>query len=712
MGSVVHASGLRRAVTILMVIALACVASACDRQKASAPVPRVAEAPLIPRTALFGNPERAQARISPKGDYISFLAPRDGYLNVHVMAVSADREELKRNLAQARVVTHDKTRGIRKHFWAENGTHILYLQDHAGDENWRLHSVELATGADLDLTPMPGVQAQVLSMTPAEPDWVMVAINDRDPKWHDVYKINVKTGQRALVQRNTEKFSDFVVDRDNIVRLALRNLPSGAIEVHAFMLTGGWKKLLEIPFEDSLTTWPVAFAKDGKSFFMIDSVGLDKAALVRVDAMTGKKDRLGESQRADVSDVWIDPVTFEPEAYASNYLKNEWVGLDDDARADIAFLKTRIGGELSVTSRADDDTRWIVVEDAPTVPLRVSLYDRKARELIPLFDQRPTLSNAPLQPMIPVEIASSDGQTLVSYLTLPPGSDANGDGAPESPVPLVLDVHGGPWARDTYGFNPEHQWLANRNYAVLSVNFRGSTGFGKAFVNLGNKEWGGAMQRDLADAVAWAVQRGITTTDRVAIYGGSYGGYATLAGLAFTPTAYRCGVDIVGPSNLKTLFESIPPYWESFRNEFYLRVGNPTEEAGRALLAARSPLTKAADIARPLLIAQGANDPRVKQAESEQIVTAMRANNLPVTYVLYPDEGHGFGRPQNRTSFFAISEGFLQQCLGGRAEPIGRDFEGASLQVKEGADRIPGLAEAFAALPRPAPAATAVAPQK
>jgi len=285
---------------------------------------------------------------------------------------------------------------------------------------------------------------------------------------------------------------------------------------------------------------------------------------------------------------------------------------------------------------------------------------------------------------------------------------------PETPVPLVINVHGGPWARDSFGFNPEHQWFANRNYAVLSVNFRGSTGFGKAFINLGNKEWGGAMQRDLTDAMNWAVQRRITTADKVAIYGGSYGGYATLVGLTQTPEQYACGVSIVGPSNLRTLFESIPPYWESSRNEFYLRVGDPTKSDGQALLRERSPLTKAGAIRRPLLIAQGANDPRVKQAESEQIVAAMRARQLPVTYVLYPDEGHGFARPQNRISFYAVAEGFLQKCLGGRVEPIGRDFEGSSLEVKQGADRIPGLAEAVAAIPRtpPPPAAEALAPKK
>jgi dipeptidyl aminopeptidase/acylaminoacyl peptidase len=700
----------RRKGVLALACGLALAATGCDREKASAPVPRIAEAPLIPRAALFGNPERAQARISPKGDFISFLAPRAGYLNVFVMPATG---EMGQNLAQARAVTNDTRRGIRNHFWAENGTHILYLQDEGGDENWHIHSVEVATGVDIDLTPLPGVAARVIGMSRSEPDLVLVGLNDRDRKWHDIYKINNRTGQRALVQRNSERFGDFYADRQNIIRLALRNQPNGAVEVHAFLLQGGWKKLFDIPFEDSLTTWPIGFSGDGASFFMIDSMGRDKAALMRVDAFTGKKEPIGQSQRADVADVWIDPVTYEPEAYASNYLKNEWVGLNDEARADISFLDSELEGEPSVVSRSSDDQKWIVVEDGPTTPLRVHLYDRAAKRLSLLFSQRPQLANAPLQPMIPVEIPSSDGQTLVSYLTLPPGSDMNGDGSPESPVPLVLNVHGGPWARDRYGFNAEHQWLANRNYAVLSVNFRGSTGFGKAFVNLGNKEWGGAMQRDLADAAQWAVARGITTSDKVAIYGGSYGGYATLAGLAFTPDFYRCGVDIVGPSNLRTLFESIPPYWEAFRNEFYLRVGDPNDEAGRKLLAARSPLTKAGDIRRPLLIAQGANDPRVKAAESEQIVAAMRARQLPVTYVYYPDEGHGFARPQNRTSFFAITEGFLQQCLGGRAEPIGRDFEGASLEVREGAARIPGVSEALAAMPRQAaPSAAAPAPSK
>jgi dipeptidyl aminopeptidase/acylaminoacyl peptidase len=293
------------------------------------------------------------------------------------------------------------------------------------------------------------------------------------------------------------------------------------------------------------------------------------------------------------------------------------------------------------------------------------------------------------------EIKARDGLTLVSYLSLPPGSDANGDGIPDAPVPLVLNVHGGPWARDDYGFDPEHQWLANRGYAVLGVNYRGSTGFGKSFINASNKEWAGKMHDDLLDAVEWAVAQKITTADKVAIYGGSYGGYATLVGLTFTPHTFACGVDIVGPSNLATLLATIPPYWKSFFEEFATRVGDPRTEEGKKLLEERSPLTRVDAIKKPLLIAQGANDPRVKQAESDQIVQSMKDKGLPVTYVLYPDEGHGFARPANRTSFYAIAEGFLAQCLGGRYEPVGDDFKGPNVQVPEGAQHVPGLPDAL-----------------
>ncbi|MFW6412580.1 MAG: alpha/beta hydrolase family protein [Oceanicaulis sp.] len=357
--------------------------------------------------------------------------------------------------------------------------------------------------------------------------------------------------------------------------------------------------------------------------------------------------------------------------------------------------RSQFDGDVALTSRSDDDRTWVLMEYASDAVSTYWLWDRDADTFERLFASRPELEGAPLAKMHPVIIPARDGLDLVSYLTLPVGTDADGDARPDAPVPMVLWVHGGPWARDGYGNDSYAQWFANRGYAVLQVNFRGSTGFGKDFVNAGDLEWGEAMHDDLIDAVNWAVSEGVTAEDSVAIGGGSYGGYATLAGLTFTPETFACGVDIVGPSNLVTLLEAIPPYWESFRRVLEMRVGDPNTEEGMALLRERSPLNSVDNIQRPLLIGQGANDPRVAQAESDQIVEAMTARDIPVTYVLFPDEGHGFARPENRLAFNAVAEGFLGECLGGRVEPIGDAFQGSSLSVPAGEDYVDGLSEAL-----------------
>jgi dipeptidyl aminopeptidase/acylaminoacyl peptidase len=411
---------------------------------------------------------------------------------------------------------------------------------------------------------------------------------------------------------------------------------------------------------------------------------------------SGAKTVLAQSRRADVGSALANPQTGRIEAYAENYLKNEWIPLGNAVKGDLDFLKSRLKGELAVVSRTDADDKWIVAEDPVTAPSAAYLYDRKSKRLTRLYVTRPELEGAPLAAMHPVEIKTRDGLTMVSYLTLPPGTDPDGDGRPNKAVPMVLLVHGGPWGRDVYGYNGTHQWLANRGYAVLSPNFRASTGFGKKFISAGDLQWGTKMHDDLLDAADWAVKSGVTTSDKVAIMGGSYGGYATLAGLAFTPDKFACGVDIVGPSNLNTLLKTIPPYWEAGKVQFYKRMGDPNTPEGQALLRERSPLFKADQIKRPLLIGQGANDPRVNVAESEQIVEAMKAKGIPVTYVVFPDEGHGFARPQNNIAFSAVAENFLAKCLGGRAEPIGAALKASTAQVQHGAEFAPGLAEALA----------------
>jgi dipeptidyl aminopeptidase/acylaminoacyl peptidase len=458
---------------------------------------------------------------------------------------------------------------------------------------------------------------------------------------------------------------------------------------------GDFSAFQTIPPDDNLTTNPVGFDKSGRTLYLEESRDRNTSALVALDTQTNQPKLLAEDARADVGTLIVSPIDGRVQAAAFDYDRRNWKVIDPKLEPDLAYLKTVVDGDLEVLSRSRNDQVWTVAYVVSDGPVRYYLYDRKKKAATFLFSNRPALDGVKLAKMHPVVIPARDGKSLVSYLSLPPASDAAGSGKPSAPLPLVLLVHGGPWARDNWGLNTMHQWLANRGYAVLSVNYRGSTGFGKAFVNAGDKEWAGKMHDDLLDAIGWATKNGVADEKRVAIMGGSYGGYATLVGLTFTPDVFACGVDIVGPSNLNTLLASIPPYWAPVLELFARRVGDPRTEEGKKLLEARSPLSRTAAIARPLLIGQGANDPRVKQAESDQIVSAMNGKHLPVTYVLFPDEGHGFARPENRIAFFAVAETFLAQHLGGVYQPIGGDFAGASIQVPNGADQVPGLAEAL-----------------
>jgi dipeptidyl aminopeptidase/acylaminoacyl peptidase len=644
--------------------------------------------PLIPRRALFGNPDRAACQISPDGACIGFLAPREGVLNVWV--APAD------DPSAARPVTDDKVRGIRHYFWAYTSRHIIYQQDQAGDENWRVYSVNLDTDEVRDLTPLEGVQARITSVSDRFPREILVSLNDRDPELHDLYRVNLETGERQLVVQNDEGFVGFMPDHDYRVRFALRMLPDGAEEVLQPQEGGGWDRFALIPNEDALTTHFIGCDKGNQSFYLFDSRGRSTAAAAQLDLKTGQLTVLAEDPRADISGALTHPTEKHLQAVSSTYERERWQVLDPALAGDLEYLRGVADGDLEVLGRSQDDRRWTVAFVVDNGPVRYYLYDREAKQARFLFSNRQALEGLTLARTHPAVIASRDGLNLVSYLTLPVGSDAVRPGRPEQPLPMVLMVHGGPWGRDEWGYNPFHQWLANRGYAVLSVNFRGSTGFGKAFVNAADREWAGKMHDDLVDAVRWAIEEKIADPTRIAIMGGSYGGYSTLVGLTFTPALFACGVDLVGPSNLVTLLSTIPPYWKPMISLFRQRVGDNTTEEGRALLTERSPLTHVDRICRPLLIGQGANDPRVKQAESDQIVQAMQEKGIPVTYLLYSDEGHGFVRPENNLSFFAVAEAFLAEHLGGRFEPVGEDFGGSSIQVVTGGEQVPGLAAALA----------------
>ncbi|MEW4448591.1 S9 family peptidase [Qipengyuania sp. JC766] len=640
-------------------------------------------APLIPRDALFGNPTRAAGRISPDGNWLSWLAPRDGVLNVWL--APADDPDA------ARPMTSATDRPIQSYFWAPDSKSLLYIQDKGGDENFLLYGVDIASGAETDLTPFENTRVQMVGTSETVRDKVLVGLNNRDPRFHDVHLLDLNTGELSLVQQN-DGFAGFMADDNLDLRMAIRPNTAGGMDY--FPIVDG--QIAQEPSDstglaDSLTTSPAGFTTDGKTMYWIDSRDRNTAALYAEDVATGQRTLIAENEKADIGGAMTDPKTGEIEAYSFTYLTTEWTALDPDVKASLDFLDSRLDGEFGVSSRTEQDDKWIVWNDPLVTPTKTYLYDRTAGTLTEFYTSRPELEGAPLQPMQTLEITSRDGLILPSYLTLPPGTDTDADGIPEQAVPMVLMVHGGPWARDGYGFNSSHQWLANRGYAVMSVNFRGSTGFGKDFISAGDLEWGKKMHDDLIDAVDWAIEKGIAPADKVAIMGGSYGGYATLAGLTFTPDKFACGVDIVGPSNLETLLQSIPPYWEPLIAQFHERMGNPNTEEGLAMLKERSPLYKAGEITKPLLIGQGANDPRVNQAESDQIVAAMKESDIPVTYVLFPDEGHGFANPANNIAFNAVAENFLATCLGGRAEPIGDTVKSSTAQIVEGAEYVKGL---------------------
>ncbi len=543
-----------------------------------------------------------------------------------------------------------------------------------------------------DLTPMEKISAQIDGVSEKFPDEILVGINDREPhQLHDIYRINIVTGKRELLQKNPG-FAGFVSDDDYHIRFASTYTPQGG-QVYLEPDGEQWKPFMEIGSADVMTTGLAGFDKTATKVYLLDSRDRNTASLQLMDLESGEAEMIAENPRADISGVIVHPTEKNVQAVTFTFARREWKVLDDSIQGDLDYLKSVEDGEIQITSRTLDDRTWTVAYVMDNGPIRFYLYHRDKKSAKFLFTSDPELEKLPLVKMHPEVIKSRDGLDLVCYYSLPRESDPDGDGKPNEPLAMVLDVHGGPWSRDSWGYNPLHQLLANRGYAVLAVNYRGSTGFGKEFINAANGEWAGKMHDDLLDAVSWAIDEKIADKDRIAIMGGSYGGYATLVGLTLTPEVFACGVDIVGPSNLVTLLQNPPPYWMPFMPVMKNRVGDHETEEGREFLTSRSPLSFVDRIQRPLLIAQGAKDPRVKQAEADQIVEAMTAKHIPVTYMLYPEEGHGFARPENRFAFYAVAEAFLSEHLGGRYEPIGDAFDGAVVEIPKGKDQVKGLAE-------------------
>ena len=623
--------------------------------------------PLIDREVLFGNPEIAAAQISPNGKYLAFLKPWKDTRNVYVKGVDEP-------FSAARLLTTESKRPVAGYFWSRDSKYILYIKDNDGDENFNVYAVEPqakpAAGSDAppsrDMTGVKGARVMIVDIPKNDPDTIYIGLNDRDKAWHDLYKLKLSTGEKTLVRKNTEKISGWAFDLQGQLRLATRVAENGDTEILR-VDSDKFTKVYSCTVDE--TCGPVEFTKDGKRVYIQTNKGdnVDLVGLALMDPGTGQTEPVESDplKRVDLGGVVFSNAT--DELVFTSYLEDHQrvYFKDKGFESDYKWLQSKLQGmEMALGSRTLDEQIWVVTAYSDTEPGVTYIFQRKAHKLDKQFAVREKLPRQSLARMEPVHYKSSDGLEIPAYLTLPKGVPAKG-------LPTVIFPHGGPWGRDVWGFNGYAQFFANRGYAVLSPNFRASTGYGKKFLNAGNKQWGRTMQDDITWGVKYLVEKGISDPKRIGIFGGSYGGYATLAGVAFTPDVYAAAVDLFGPSNLITLLESIPPYWESARKTFNTRMGDPTTPEGKALLKERSPLNSADKIKTPLLIAQGANDPRVNHAESEQIVVALRDRGFPVEYLLIPDEGHGFARPVNNMASVLATEKFFAKYLGGRAQEGG-----------------------------------------
>jgi dipeptidyl aminopeptidase/acylaminoacyl peptidase len=618
----------------------------------------VSEPELIPRKILFGNPVKTSPQISPDGKMMAYLAPVNDVLNVWVKTIGKEDD---------RVVTKDDDRGIRRYFWAGDSEHIMYLQDMGGDENWRLYGVNLKTDEIKDLTPYEDVQVRIIHTDKHFPNEILIGMNKENPKVHDVYHLDLTTGKLNLVAKNPGNIISWLADADLKVRCAMAATAEGGFELMVRKTEeASWEKLLTWDSQDSMTSGPVSFTKEGESLHLMDSRNVNAGRLVKMGIETQNIEVIAEDPQYDVSNVMIHPDSYEVQAVAFTKARSEWIVLDESIKDDFKAIAKLDHGDFFISDRDNADETWLVSFTKDNGPVSYYAYEHKKDKGTFLFNHMPQLNKYKLAQMEPISFQARDGLTIHGYITYPIWKQ-------KKSLPMVLWVHGGPWGRDSWGYDPVAQWFANRGYVCLQVNFRGSTGYGKDFVNAGDKEWGAKMHNDLVDAVNWAVEQGYADPEKVAIAGGSYGGYAALVGATFTPDVFCCAVDIVGPSNLVTLLKSIPPYWSTMLAMFHKRVGNPDTEA--EFLKSRSPLFKVDQIEIPILIGQGANDPRVKQAESEQIVEAMKKKGLAYEYMLFEDEGHGFAKPENRLKFFAAAEKFLAKHLGGRYEEAVEDSD-------------------------------------
>lgn len=615
--------------------------------------------PLIPRNVLFDDPHRTSPEVSPDGRLLGYVAPLDGVLNVWVGPLDGS--------TPPEPVTRDKGRGIAAFGFCQDDRTLVYVQDEAGDENWRVYLLDLATGKTHCATPFQNVRAQILRHNRWHPNTILLGLNKDDPQLHDVYRLDLRSRELEQVQKNPG-FASWIVDSDLEVRGATAMDPDGGATIHLRdAATDDLIPWRSISHDDLAGTDILGFARNQKTLYLLSPADANTTRLIAVDVLSGSEQVVAEDPRWDIGAVIQDPETLDPQAIVYARARDEWVWLDAGMEAEVAVARDAIrvcaggtaDGEFALGRSERTDRIWLIPVMPSDGPTRYYIYDRETRQARLLFAHKPELARQPLAAMEPFNFTARDGLEISGYITFPTGVERQN-------LPAVLAVHGGPRARDSWGFRPEAQWLANRGYVCVQVNYRGSLGFGKAFSQAGYKEWGRKMQHDLLDAVEYAANQGWVDRSRVGIMGTSYGGYAALAGAAFSPKAFRCAIDMCGPSNLLTLLDSVPAYWKPMISYMHATVGNPDTE--HDLLWQRSPLSKVDDIEIPIMIVHGKNDPRVKQAESEQIVNAMLAKGIPCEYLLFDDEGHGLAKPANRERYYAAAEAFLAEHLGGRSQ--------------------------------------------
>ncbi|MGH8092175.1 MAG: S9 family peptidase [Chthoniobacterales bacterium] len=601
--------------------------------------------PKIPLRDFFRNPASRGYDLSPDGETLSFLQPWESRMNIFIRPTAG---------GEAKRVTSEKERDIRNYAWKGN-KFLVYAMDDKGDENFHLKRVDLKTGEVKDLTPFPKVRSDIIDdLEDVSETDMLITLNQRNPEIFDAYRINVETGAMKMVAENPGKVSSWITDHTGVIRAATET--DG---VNASLLTRPdektpFKKVLTTDFREQLN--PQFYTFDNKNLYAVSNIGRDKAAVVTIDPTNGKE----LEQVYQNPDVDVDALAYSKKRKVITFAtfttwKPERKFFDSQTEAMYKTLAEKLSDyEVEVVANDKAEDKFIVMASNDRTPGTRNLFDAKTGSLTKLVEVAPWLPENELAPMKPIEYKSRDGLTIHGYLTLPLGREAKN-------LPVVINPHGGPWARDTWGFNPEVQFLANRGYAVLQMNFRGSTGYGRKFWEASFKQWGQSMQNDITDGVQWLIKQGIADPKRIAIYGGSYGGYATLAGVTFTPNLYAAAVDYVGVANMFTFMKTIPPYWKPFLDMFHEMVGDPAKD--KAMMEAVSPVMHADKIKTPLFIAQGANDPRVNKAESDQMVAALKKRGVDVEYMVKDNEGHGFHNEENRFDFYGAMEKFLAKYL-------------------------------------------------